>query len=174
MFIETWILRASCKVSEALHDSILWVSCKINVKPCLVNLISKGTPLVVSISRQASRFQLAFSKPCLVNLISKDTRLVFSISRQASWYQQAFSKPYLVNLISKYSLYLGKPLDINERSQSLTWFIETWILRASCKVSEALHDSILWVSCKINMKLFVHDSMNRSKIECIAYIYILL
>ena len=29
---------------------------------------------------QASRCQQAFSKPCLVNLISKDTHLVFSIS----------------------------------------------------------------------------------------------
>ena len=31
-------------------------------------------------ARQASRCQQAFSKPCLVNLISKDTNLVFSIS----------------------------------------------------------------------------------------------
>ena len=30
--------------------------------------------------RQASRCQQAFSKPCLVNLISKETHLVFSIS----------------------------------------------------------------------------------------------
>ena len=36
--------------------------------------------LVFSISRQASRCQQAFSKPCLVNMISKDTHLVFSIS----------------------------------------------------------------------------------------------
>ena len=34
----------------------------------------------VDIARQASRCQHAFSKPCLVNLISKDTHLVFSIS----------------------------------------------------------------------------------------------
>ena len=32
------------------------------------------------IARQASRCQHAFSKPCLVNLISKDTHLVFSIT----------------------------------------------------------------------------------------------
>ena len=32
------------------------------------------------IARQASRCQQAFSKPCLVNLISKDSHLVFSIS----------------------------------------------------------------------------------------------
>ena len=31
------------------------------------------------------------SQPCLVNLITKDTNLVFSISRQASRCQQAFS-----------------------------------------------------------------------------------
>ena len=36
------------------------------------------------IARQAWRCQQAFSKPCLVNLISKATHLVFSISRQAS------------------------------------------------------------------------------------------
>ena len=95
-------------------------------KPCLVNLISKDTHLVFSISRQASRCQQSFSKPCLVNLISKDTHLVFSISRQASRCQQSFSKPCLVNLITKdthleYSLYLGKPRDVNNRSQSLAW-----------------------------------------------------
>ena len=33
----------------------------------------------ISISRQASRYQQAFSKPCLVNLISKDTHLIISI-----------------------------------------------------------------------------------------------
>ena len=69
--------------------------------PCLVNLISKDTHPVFSISWQASRCQHAFSKPCLVNLISKDTHLVFSIFRQASQCQHAFSKPCLVNLISK-------------------------------------------------------------------------
>ena len=37
------------------------------------------------------------SKPCLVNLISKDTYLVFSLSRQASGCQKAFSKHCLVN-----------------------------------------------------------------------------
>ena len=70
-------------------------------KPCLLNLISKDTHLVFSISRQAPQCQQAFSKPCLVNLISKDTHLVFSISRKAPQCQQAFSKPCLVNLISK-------------------------------------------------------------------------
>ena len=70
-------------------------------KPCLVNLISKDTHLVFSISWQASRCQQEFSKPCLVNLISKHTHLVFSISWQASRCQQEFSKPCLVNLISK-------------------------------------------------------------------------
>ena len=70
-------------------------------RPCLVNLISKDTHLVFSISRQASRCQQVFSKPRLVNLISKYTHLVFAISLQASRCQQAFSKPCLVNLISK-------------------------------------------------------------------------
>ena len=37
----------------------------------------------VDIARQASRCQHAFSNPCLVNLISKDTHLVFSISPPA-------------------------------------------------------------------------------------------
>ena len=50
-------------------------------KPCLVNLISKDTHLVFSISWETSRCQQVFSKPCLVNLISKDTNLVFSIYR---------------------------------------------------------------------------------------------
>ena len=53
------------------------------------------------IARQASRCQQAFWKPCLVNLIWKGTRLVFSISLQASPCQQAFWKPCLVNLIWK-------------------------------------------------------------------------
>ena len=52
-------------------------------------------------SRQASQCQQAFSMPCLVNLISKDTHLVFSISLQASQCQQAFIKPCLVYLLSK-------------------------------------------------------------------------
>ena len=90
-----WIARQASRCQQAFS------------KPCLINLISKDTHLVFSISRQASRCQQAlrcqqaFSKPCLVNLISKDTHLVFSISRQASWCQQAFSKFCLVNLISK-------------------------------------------------------------------------
>ena len=82
-------------------------------KPFLVNLISKDTHLVFSISRQASLCQQAFSKPCLLNLISKDTHLVFSISRQASQCQQAFSKPCLLNLISK-----DTHLDIKGQSPS--------------------------------------------------------
>ena len=82
-------------------------------KPCLVNLISKDTHLVFSISRQASRCQQAFSKPLLVHLISKDTHLVFSISLIA-WLCQFESRPCLVNLISKdthlvFSLYPVSP-----------------------------------------------------------------
>ena len=64
-------------------------------KTCLVNIISKDTQLVFSISQQA------FSKPCMVNMISKDTHLYFSLSPQASRCQQAFLKPCLVNFISK-------------------------------------------------------------------------
>ena len=60
--------------------------------------------------------QQVFSKPCLVNLISKDTHLVFSISRRASRCQQGLLKPYLVNLISKdthlvFFFYLDMPCD---------------------------------------------------------------
>ena len=44
----------------------------------LINRIP-GSHLLIS-SLPASRCQQAFSKPCLVNLISKDTHLVFSIS----------------------------------------------------------------------------------------------
>ena len=60
--------------------------------------------------------QQVFSKPCLVNLISKDTHLVFSISRRASRCQQGLLKPYLVNLISKdthlvFFFYLDMPRD---------------------------------------------------------------
>ena len=50
------------------------------LKTCLVNLISKDTHLVFSLTWQTSRCQQALSKPCLVNLISKDTHLVFSIT----------------------------------------------------------------------------------------------
>ena len=45
---------------------------------------SLGFENACRIARQASQCQQAFSKPCLVNLISKDTHLVFSISWQAS------------------------------------------------------------------------------------------
>ena len=63
----------------------------------------------MSISRQASRCQQAFSKPCLVNLISKDTHLVFSIS--------SFNLRWKVFIC----LYLDKLRDVNKRSQSLAW-----------------------------------------------------
>ena len=39
-----------------------------------------GSALRTHVESLASRCQHAFSKPCLVNLISKDTHLVFSIS----------------------------------------------------------------------------------------------
>ena len=61
--------------------------------------IKRHSPSIRYISASLA-MQQAFSRPCLVNLISKDTHLVFSISRQASRCQQAFSKPRLVNLIS--------------------------------------------------------------------------
>ena len=108
--MSTSILKAlPGKLDIKRHSpSILFISASLRCqqafsKPCLVNLISKDTHLVFSISRQASRCQQAFSKPCLVNLISKDTHLVFSISRQAPRCQQAFSKTCLVNLISRHS-----------------------------------------------------------------------
>ena len=46
-------------------------------------------------------------------------------------------------------------------------FMESWILRVSCEVSEA------HVNFAGDPKYF-HDSMNRPKIEFIAYIHILL
>ena len=49
------------------------------LKALLVDLISKDTHLVFSISGQALRCQQACSKPCMLNLLSKDTHLVFSI-----------------------------------------------------------------------------------------------
>ena len=67
------------------------------------------TYIVFSISRQTSRCQQAFSKPYLVNLISKDTHLVFSIS--------SYNLRWKVFIC----LYLGKPPDVNKRSQSLAW-----------------------------------------------------
>ena len=99
-------------------------------KSCLVNLISKDTHLVFSISRQASWFnkhsqalpgkldikrhspsilyisaslviQHASSKSCLVNLISKDTHLSILYISASLVIQQVFSKPCLINLISK-------------------------------------------------------------------------
>ena len=82
--------------------SILYISASLAMstsvsKPSLVDLLSKDTHLVFSISQQAFRCQQAFSKPCLVYVISKDTHLVFSISRQALRCQQSFSKACLVN-----------------------------------------------------------------------------
>ena len=47
--------------------------------------------------------------------------------------------------------------------------MESWILRVSCKeVSEA------WRASGLQETRSIHDSMNISKIEFIAYIYILL
>ena len=45
-------------------------------------------------------------------------------------------------------------------------FVESWILRVSCKVSGA--------SLPLQETRSFHDSMNIPKIEFIAYIYILL
>ena len=62
-----------------------------NTNPCLVNLISKDTHLVFTMSRQASILQ-AFSKPCLVKLDMKrhsPSNLYVSASLTI---QQAFSK----------------------------------------------------------------------------------
>ena len=42
-------------------------------------------------------------------------------------------------------------------------FMESWILRVSCKASLTLQET-----------QSIHDSMNRPKIEFIAYVYILL
>ena len=95
----TSILEALlCKVDIKRH-SLSWQATRCQPafsEPCLVNLISKDTHPVFSISRQASLCQALPGK-----LDIKDTHLVFSISRQASLCQQAFSKPCLVNLISK-------------------------------------------------------------------------
>ena len=44
--------------------------------------------------------------------------------------------------------------------------MESWILRVSCKVSEA--------TLTLQETRSIHDSMNRPEIEFIAYIYILL
>ena len=49
-------------------------------KSLATKLDIKVTHLVFSLSRQASRCQKVFSNSCLVNLISKDTHLVISIS----------------------------------------------------------------------------------------------
>ena len=66
-----------------------------------IKLTRLGFENACLITRQALRCQQVFSKHCWVNLISKYTHLVFSISGQASRCQQAFLKPCLVNLISK-------------------------------------------------------------------------
>ena len=67
-------LRMHVESLSKPHDVI-----KRSPRPCLVNLVSKDTHLVFSISRQALQCQQAFSKLCLVNLVSKDTHLVFSM-----------------------------------------------------------------------------------------------
>ena len=48
--------------------------------------------------------------------------------------------------------------------------MESWILRISCKASEAQRASRL----SLQETQSIHDSMNIPKIEFIAYIYILL
>ena len=96
-------------------------------KPCLVNLISKDTHLEYFLYLGSLAMPTSVLKALPGKLdIKRHSPRVFSISRQASRYQQAFSKPCLLNLKSKdfhleYSLYLGKPRDVNNRSQSLAW-----------------------------------------------------
>ena len=46
--------------------------------------------------------------------------------------------------------------------------MESWILRVSCKVSEALPFTLILQETRT-----IHDSMNIPKIEFITYIYIL-
>ena len=48
-------------------------------------------------------------------------------------------------------------------------FMESWILRVSCKVSEARRASPL----TLQETRSIHDSMNIPKIEFITYIYII-
>ena len=50
-------------------------------------------------------------------------------------------------------------------------FMESWILRVYCKVSET---RIIRVSCEVSEARSIRDSMNRPKIEFIAYVNILL
>ena len=55
---------------------------------------------------------------------------------------------------------------ISEMNSVFGLFMESWILRVSCEVSEA------HVNLARDPKYF-YDSMHRPKIEFIAYIYIL-
>ena len=89
--------------SLAMSTSVLEV--------CRVNLISKDTHLVFSISRQASLCQQVFSKPFLVNLISKDTHLVFSYVSSSL----AMSTSILKDLPGK--------LDIKRHSPSILYYL---------------------------------------------------
>ena len=58
-------------------------------------------------------------------------------------------------------------MSLQEMNSIFGVFMESWIIRVSCKVGEAL-------ALTLQENRSIHDSMNLPKIEFIAYIYILL
>ena len=65
--------------TQKSKNYVIIVSLKSETMGKLINRMP-GSRLYDINRWQASRWQQALSKPCLVNLISKDTHLVFSIS----------------------------------------------------------------------------------------------
>ena len=120
--MSTSVLKASpgkLDIKLRHSPSILYISASITLSTNVLKAmpgkldISKDTPLIFSISRQASRCQQAFSQPCLVNLISEDTHLVFSnfcvavsnFMERSIGLQRAYNynKPYLKRTLKKQS-----------------------------------------------------------------------
>ena len=65
------------------------------------------------IARQASRCQQAFPKPCLVNLLSKDTNLVFSMSHVDYSYREEYYFPFESNSLTSRHDFLDMEIESN-------------------------------------------------------------
>ena len=84
---------------------------------------------VESLGRLAERFNMRSQSLALVNLISKDTHLVFSISLfillyrsvPATFVVKSDGSFCVSSALRTHVESLGKPGDVNMRSQSLAW-----------------------------------------------------
>ena len=128
--------------------SILYISPSLAIQQAFIKLDIKGhSPSILYISANPA-IQQAFSKPCLVNLIFKGTRLVFSLSRQASrfnkrsqslawstWYQRHSPSILYISATLAVSTSVLKALpgklDIKRHSPSILYISASLVMSTS-------------------------------------------